>query len=84
MEEEKLLLEEKYSSVDAEVADKTRKLKKLRKADITTAKNYLNADEVGDSAAVSAAFGPNWKRLREVKQKYDPANVFHLNQNIKP
>jgi FAD/FMN-containing dehydrogenase len=46
--------------------------------------NYLNADEVGDSAAVSAAFGPNWKRLREVKQKYDPANVFHLNQNIKP
>jgi FAD/FMN-containing dehydrogenase len=31
-----------------------------------------------------AAFGPNWKRLREIKQKYDPDNVFHLNQNIKP
>jgi FAD/FMN-containing dehydrogenase len=46
--------------------------------------NYLNGDEVGDDTAVSAAFGPNWKRLREVKRKYDPDNVFHLNQNIKP
>jgi FAD/FMN-containing dehydrogenase len=46
--------------------------------------NYLNADEVGDGGAVSAAFGPNWKRLLEVKRKYDPDNVFHLNQNIRP
>jgi len=46
--------------------------------------NYLNADEVGEDSAVSAAFGPNWKRLREVKRRYDPENVFHLNQNIKP
>jgi len=33
---------------------------------------------------VSDAFGPNWKRLREVKERIDPDNVFHLNQNIKP
>jgi FAD/FMN-containing dehydrogenase len=46
--------------------------------------NYLNTDEVTEESAVSAAFGPNWKRLREVKRKYDPENVFHLNQNIKP
>jgi FAD/FMN-containing dehydrogenase len=46
--------------------------------------NYLNADEVEDGGAVAAAFGPNWKRLREVKQRYDPDNVFHLNQNVKP
>jgi FAD/FMN-containing dehydrogenase len=46
--------------------------------------NYLNADEVAEDGAVSAAFGSNWKRLREVKRKYDPDNVFHLNQNIKP
>ena len=46
--------------------------------------NYLNADEVGDDAAISAAFGPNAKRLRDLKRKYDPDNVFHLNQNIKP
>ena len=42
------------------------------------------ADEVTEANAMSAAFGPNWKRLHEVKRKYDPDNVFHLNQNIKP
>jgi FAD/FMN-containing dehydrogenase len=46
--------------------------------------NYLNTDEVFEESAVSAAFGPNWTRLREIKRKYDPENVFHLNQNIKP
>ncbi len=46
--------------------------------------NYLNADEVGDAGAVAAAFGPNAARLREVKRRYDPDNVFHHNQNIKP
>jgi FAD/FMN-containing dehydrogenase len=46
--------------------------------------NYLNADEVTEAGAVSAAFGPNWTRLREVKRRYDPGNIFHLNQNIKP
>ena len=46
--------------------------------------NYLNTDEVAEESAVSAAFGPNWTRLRVVKRNYDPENVFHLNQNIKP
>ncbi|HEY3065105.1 MAG TPA: FAD-binding oxidoreductase [Methylomirabilota bacterium] len=46
--------------------------------------NYLNADDMGNDGAIAAAFGPNGKRLREIKRKYDPENVFHLNQNIKP
>ena len=46
--------------------------------------NYLNADEAAEAGAGSAAFGPNWKRLQDVKRRYDPDNVFHLNQNIEP
>ena len=44
--------------------------------------NYLDDDEPGDPSA--AAYGPNYRRLREVKAKYDPANFFHVNQNIRP
>jgi FAD/FMN-containing dehydrogenase len=44
--------------------------------------NYLGEDEAGDPAAV--AYGPNYPRLRELKAKYDPDNVFHVNVNIKP
>jgi FAD/FMN-containing dehydrogenase len=42
--------------------------------------NYLDQDEGADS--VAAAYGPNYRRLRELKAKYDPDNWFHMNQNI--
>jgi len=45
--------------------------------------NYMDAsDEAGDP--IAAAYGPNYKRLRQLKAKYDPENFFHLNQNIRP
>ena len=44
--------------------------------------NYLDDDE--DDEAVLAAYGPNYARLVEVKRRYDPDNLFHLNQNIRP
>jgi FAD/FMN-containing dehydrogenase len=43
--------------------------------------NYLGDDQ---DAAIKAAYGPNYERLREIKRRYDPDNVFHLNHNIKP
>jgi FAD/FMN-containing dehydrogenase len=43
--------------------------------------NFMTADE-GDR--VAAAYGSNYDRLLEIKRRYDPENVFHLNQNIKP
>ncbi len=43
--------------------------------------NYL-ASEGADR--VRAAYGINYERLVSVKQKYDPHNFFHFNQNIPP
>jgi FAD/FMN-containing dehydrogenase len=42
--------------------------------------NFMTEDE-GDR--VAAAYGMNYARLKQVKKKYDPENIFHNNQNIK-
>jgi FAD/FMN-containing dehydrogenase len=45
--------------------------------------NHLAADEGRDR--VREAYGPaTWDRLVALKRRYDPNNVFHLNQNIDP
>ena len=51
----------------------------------TTGRAYLNF--IGDegSSRVEAAFGPEkYARLVEIKRKWDPDNLFRLNQNISP
>ena len=44
--------------------------------------NYLDDDEAGGS--VAAAYGSNYPRLQQIKAKYDPHNLFRMNQNIRP
>jgi len=43
--------------------------------------NFLTAEE---SERIGNAYGPGMERLKKVKQKYDPNNLFRMNQNIKP
>jgi len=43
--------------------------------------NYLERDAIDVS---EAAYGPNLARLRDLKAKWDPDNIFHHNVNIVP
>jgi FAD/FMN-containing dehydrogenase len=45
---------------------------------------YVNYLEVEGDPLARSAFGPNYDRLVELKNKYDPTNFFRLNANIKP
>jgi Berberine and berberine like len=46
--------------------------------------SYVNyVSDEGDAFA-QAAYGPNYQRLVALKNKYDPANFFRMNHNIKP
>ena len=45
---------------------------------------YINYQSDVDADVVAAAYGPNYARLRAIKGRYDPDNLFHVNQNIAP
>jgi FAD/FMN-containing dehydrogenase len=51
-------------------------------SDTYTYVNFLAEEGMG--AREAAYPGSTWARLRDVKKKYDPRNLFRLNQNIPP
>jgi len=46
--------------------------------------SYLNFMGDEGKTLVRDAYGRNYERLTELKQKYDPTNLFRMNQNIEP
>ena len=53
-------------------------------APYSEAGGYVNFMSGDDQNRVPANYGANYERLRDVKRMYDPDNLFHVNQNIKP
>ncbi len=47
-------------------------------------KVYVNALGVEGKERVKEAYGENYQKLVDLKRKYDPANLFRMNQNITP
>jgi hypothetical protein len=45
---------------------------------------YVNYFSDDDDDRIRQAYGPNYDRLVELKRRYDPKNLFRLNQNINP
>jgi FAD/FMN-containing dehydrogenase len=46
---------------------------------------YVNlADSMSESKLVNSYGKAKYEKLAKIKAKYDPENVFRLNQNIKP
>jgi FAD/FMN-containing dehydrogenase len=47
---------------------------------------YLNFAGFGEEkeALVRSGYGANYDRLARLKARYDPTNLFHMNQNIAP
>jgi FAD/FMN-containing dehydrogenase len=45
---------------------------------------YINFMPDDENDRVEKAYGPNYRRLTEIKRRYDPNNLFRVNQNIRP
>lgn len=44
--------------------------------------NFMMDDEI--DGRVQASYGSNYPKLAVVKKKYDPKNMFRVNQNVRP
>ena len=53
-------------------------------APFSTGSVYVNFLASDDEGRVRAAYGANYERLVALKNRYDPTNLFRVNQNIQP
>jgi FAD/FMN-containing dehydrogenase len=70
-------------------ADNEKNIKWVRDYSDATAPESEEGGYIGfmaedDQGRIKANYKGNYDRLVQIKRKYDPDNLFHLNQNIKP
>ena len=53
-------------------------------APFATGRAYVNFMPADEAERVESIYGPNYRRLVEMKLRYDPGNLFRGNQNIPP
>lgn len=53
-------------------------------APFATGAGYVNFVPADEPERIEAIYGSNYRRLGEVKRRWDPENRFRLNQNIRP
>ena len=49
-----------------------------------TGRAYVNFMPADEDDRIERSYGENYRRLAELKHRYDPDNLFRLNQNIRP
>ena len=49
-----------------------------------TGEVYVNHLDAEEATRIRAAYGGHYDRLVALKNKYDPTNLFRMNQNIRP
>lgn len=55
-----------------------------RAAPFATGGGYVNFFTDDEGPRVASAYGSNFERLREIKRRVDPGNLFRVNHNIPP
>lgn len=53
-------------------------------AQYATGEAYVNFMTEEEGGRLESAYGPSYQRLVELKNRYDPGNLFRINQNITP
>ena len=55
-----------------------------RDANFATVIAGMWPDPAGNQDRIHPNYRGNYERLATIERRYDPANLFHLNQNLKP